>query len=192
MAHPLYTRLACRMPLHYVFEWTPFHVDALGIVTMIGAEQLNQLVGRLVTSRYSEYLPLLGAHVIANNSFTDACSGFALFNINAGIMTTDIAGWFSRWCLAQDFSRGCSSVTWIVEENWSPDMKAKRKRQSFSDNSLAILIGTVLNGFILAFTTLQGDWWGLANAVSIVTSIVVRWYVTMRNRDAIDNAVNEY
>jgi hypothetical protein len=126
------TKLACRMPLHYVFEWSPFHIDALGIVTMIGAEQVNQLVGRLVASRYGEYLPLLGAYIIASNSFTDAYSGFALFNIPAGIMTTDIAGWFSRWCLAQDFSRGCSSVTWTVEENWTPQIKQNESASPWS------------------------------------------------------------
>lgn len=192
MASAPCTKLACRMPLHYVLKWTPFHIDALGIVTMIGAEQVNQLVGRLVGSRYSEYLPLLGAYVIASNSFTDAYSGFALFNIQAGIMTTDIAGWFSRWCLAQDFSRGCSSVTWTVEESWSPEMKAKRVRQSLFDTSLALFIGVLLNSFLLAFTVLQGDWWGLANAASMVISIVVRWYVTKKNRNAIDNAVTKY
>lgn len=192
MALPHCTKLACRMPLYYVLKWGPFHIDALGIVTMIGAEQVNQLVGRLVAGRYSEYLPLLGAYVIASNSFTDAYSGFALYNIHAGIMTTDIAGWFSRWCLAQDFSRGCTSVTWTVEEKWSVEMQEKRKRQSVVDVSLALLIGIVLNGFLLAFTALQGDWWGLANAESMVISIIVRYYVTKKNRDAIDNAVTEY
>lgn len=192
MAHSNCTKVACRMPLHYIFKWTPFHIDALGIVTMIGAEQINQLVGRLVATRYSEYLPLLGAYVIASNSFTEAYSGFNLFNIPAGIMTTDIAGWFSRWCLAQDFSRGCSSVTWTVEGNWSLDKRARRKRQSRFDTSIAILIGIVLNGYLLAFTALQGDWWGLANALSMVVSIIVRWYVTKKNRDAIDDVVTEY
>jgi hypothetical protein len=50
----------------------------------------------------------------------------------------------------------------------------------------------LFNGFLLAFTALQGDWWGLANAASMVTSSAVRWYVTKKNRDAIDNAVTKY
>ena len=182
--------LACRMPMHYVWNWSPFHIDALGLVTLIGAEQVNAAVGRLVSSRYTEFLPLLGAYVIAGNSFTDAYSGFAIYNISAGIMTTDLAGWFTRWCLAQDFSRGCSSITWTVQEGPSGEKQRERQVQSRIDTSIALLVGVVANGFLLAFTILQGDWWGLANAVSMVVSIAVRWYLIKKNRDAIDAAVN--
>ena len=86
---------AC-MPMHYVMKWQPFRIDALGLVTMIGSEQVNTIVGRLVTSRYTEYLPLLGAFILAGNQFTDAISGFELYNLRARIKTTDLADWFQR------------------------------------------------------------------------------------------------
>ena len=41
-------------------SWRQFPLDALGLVTLIGAEEVNQAVGKLVSSRYTTILPLLG------------------------------------------------------------------------------------------------------------------------------------
>ena len=143
------------MPLHHVLKWGPFHIDALGLVTMIGSEQVDVIVGRLVTSRYTEYLPLLGAFVIAGNQFTDAISGFELYNLYTLIKTTDLAGWFERWCLAQDFNRASNTVTWTVREK-----SFETQWRSRLDTLRATLIGVVANSALLALTIAQGDWWG--------------------------------
>lgn len=169
------------MPLYYVRQWQPFHIDALGLVTMIGAEQVNTIVGRLVTSRYTEYLPLLGAFVLAGNQFTDAISGFELYNLYTVIKTTDLAGWFQRWCLAQNFHRASTTVTWTVREDDPATLWHRRL-----DTLLAAFIGLVANGALVTLTILQGDWWGLANALSMALSIIVRAYLTQQNRNTLD------
>lgn len=87
-------------------------IDALGLVTLLGAEEMDRSIGRLVPSIYLEYLPLLGAFVVAGNRFTTKKPGFVLYNISAGIMTTELAGWFSRWLQTQDFNQVRSIVTW--------------------------------------------------------------------------------
>jgi hypothetical protein len=43
-----YSVTSC-MPMHYVLKWQSFRIDALGLVTMIGSEQVNIVVGHLVT-----------------------------------------------------------------------------------------------------------------------------------------------
>jgi hypothetical protein len=154
---------------------------------MIGAEQVNSAIGRLVRSRYTEYLPMLGAFVFASDQFADAKSGFALYNLTAGIMTTDIAGWFSRWCMSQNFERSNSCVRWTVE-NRSRKKKGWWRGPQTVDAVFASFIGAVVNSTLLVITVLQGDWWGLANAVSMVLSVAVRAYVVQQNRNALDAA----
>lgn len=169
------------MPLYHVLKWQPFRIDALGLVTMIGSEQVDATIGRLVTSRYTEYLPLLGAFVLAGNQFTQAISGFEIYNLYAVIKTTDLAGWFERWCLAQDFNRASNTVNWTVRERTSASLWRSRL-----DTLLATMIGIAANSALVVLTVFQGDWWGLSNAISMIFSIFVRVYLTKQNRDALD------
>jgi hypothetical protein len=157
---------------------------------MIGAEQVNSAIGRLVRSRYTEYLPLLGAFVFASDQFADAKSGFALYNLTAGIMTTDLAGWFSRWCMSQNFERSNSWVQWTAKNRCQKKKRWWRDPQPI-DTLLASFIGAAVNSTLLAITVLQGDWWGLANALSMVLSVAVRAYVVQQNRNALDAAVEK-
>src|SRR2546423_6695070 len=174
------------MPLHYVLKWQPFRIDALGIVTIIGSKQVNIIVGRLVTSRYTAYLPLLGAFIIAGDQFTDAMSGFELYNLKERIKTTDLAGWFQRWCVSQNFNRANNTVRWSVQD------KSDTISRSRLDTLLAASIGLVANGALVAFAVLQGDWWGLANAISMVVSVLVRVYLVKQNGDALDTQAAKY
>lgn len=177
------------MPLHFILRWQPFRIDALGLVTMIGSEQINASIGRLVTSRFTHYLPLLGAFVIAGDQFTEALSGFTLYNITYQIITTDTAGWFQRWCLAQNFSKSGSQVTFHYIPPTSPEgahIHSRRRRST----CLAILIGLLFNSALVAFTILQGDWWGLANAIAMILSIFVRVFVVSQNRAGLDAAAD--
>ena len=184
------TTPSCTLPLRHVLNWSPFNIDALGIITMIGAEQVDSAIGRLVRSRYLEYLPLLGAFIFASDQFADAKSGFAVYNLTAGIMTTDIAGWFSRWCMSQRFNRSNSHVRWTVDNR--PSRKEKwRIGPQTADGLLAGFIGISINATLLVLTILQGDWWGLANAVSMVVSVIVRAYVVQQNRNALDVAAKK-
>jgi hypothetical protein len=173
--------------MHYVLKWQPFHLDALGLVTIIGADQVDAAVGRLVTSRYTEYLPLLGAFVLASNQFTNVTvSGVQLYHPRLGIKTTELAGWFQRWYLAQTFNRSSSVIKWTVQD------KSETLWHSRLNTLLAASIGLVANGALVALTALQGDWWGLANSISMIVSIFVRVYLVKQNRDALDAMADKY
>ncbi|KAF2705091.1 hypothetical protein K504DRAFT_494443 [Pleomassaria siparia CBS 279.74] len=183
------TEICDKLPLRHLLDWSPFRIDALGIITMIGAEQVNASIGRLCRSRYVEFLPLLGAYIFASDAFTEAKSGFAVYNLTAAITTTDLAGWFSRWCTAQNFEKSHSMVRWTVDEKMTDKARWWNEPRS-RDLMVAISIGVFVNGVLLALTILQGDWWGLANAISMVVSVLVRTYVVNQNRHGLDRAVN--
>ena len=168
-------------PWHVLLHWTPFKIDALGLVTLLGAEEINAAVGRLVSSGYLEYLPLLGAYVIAGDRFTEKVAGWNLYNISQGIHTTDLAAWLTRWMLSQDFETTRSYVVWKVT--------APRSRRN--DLVISFLVGFVLNGFLVAGTIISADWYGLANALAMIISIIVRVYVIGQQRLAVDAMVDE-
>lgn len=115
----------------------PFRIDALGLVTLLGTPEVDNHVGKLVRSRYIEFLPLLGAYVIASDQITDKQPGFQLYNIDKCIFTPDLAGWFTRWLATQDFRTASSYVEWHVE---STPYSTKL------DTLVAFIIGFVLNG----------------------------------------------
>lgn len=130
-------------------------------------------------SRYLEYLPLLSAFVIAGDDFTAKQPGFQLyyFDTKAKIFTTDVAGWFSRWMMAQDFQLAGSVVDWTVEP----------EPQSFVwDMAIAGVIGFVTQRGFLTLTVLMHDWWGFANALSMVFSTLTRAYLFHCNRMWLD------
>lgn len=82
------------MVIRWLRKWTPFKIDASGLVTILGADEVNQFVGRLSRSRLTEYLPLVSSFVIANDGITSAIPGFELYNKSDGIRATDFTGWF--------------------------------------------------------------------------------------------------
>jgi hypothetical protein len=171
-----------KLPLCRLKAWSPFRIDALGLLTLLGAEEVDAAIVSLVSSRYTEYLPLLAAFVIANNSFTETKSGFTLYNLTAGITTTDMAGWFQRWCTAQQFAKAGGNVHWTVAH------EARFSCRQWCNRLTALIIGVMFNAFMVAFTVLQSDWWGLGNASSMVFSVIVRAYLTEQNRQALDAA----
>ncbi|EXJ71069.1 uncharacterized protein A1O5_06062 [Cladophialophora psammophila CBS 110553] len=168
--------------LGYLKNFQPFRLDALGIVTLLGAEQVNNHVGKLVRSRWLQYMPLLGAYVIASDEFTAKQPGFQLFNFSANIYTPGLAGWFSRWLIEQDFETSGTCVEWSINA----------KAHSFAlDFWLALLTGTIVQAGFIVMTVLMGDWWGFANAMSMVISTAGRAYLVNRNTTWLDRAVVE-
>ncbi|KIX03244.1 uncharacterized protein Z518_06796 [Rhinocladiella mackenziei CBS 650.93] len=168
-------------PWEAVYQWAPFKIDALGLVTLLGAEEINAAVGRLVRSAYLEYLPMLGAFVIAGDRFTEKAAGFNLYNITQGIHTTDLAAWLTRWMLSQNFEVTRSYVVWTVTP---PKSRRNEIITSF-------IISFVFNGFLIAMTVLSRDWYGFANALAMVVSVVVRTYVLGQQRAAVDAMIDE-
>ncbi|OIW22521.1 hypothetical protein CONLIGDRAFT_638297 [Coniochaeta ligniaria NRRL 30616] len=175
-------------PWHSVLNtWaasTGLHVDALGLVTILGSEEVNNSVGRLVSGSYVEFLPLLGAFMLASDRFTEKRPGFTLYNFSAGMQTSELAGWFSRWLKAQEFSQIRDIVTWKVEK-----CPRRRRWQSFLVRFL--LIGLPINGMLVALTVLSEDWWGFANAVAMILSVLVRVFLVSQRQAGIDETIRK-
>ncbi|KAJ5107398.1 hypothetical protein N7456_004073 [Penicillium angulare] len=168
---------------HALSAWAKgagFQIDALGLVTLLGVEEMDRSIGRLMPSVYFDYLPLLGAFVVAGNRFTERKLGYALYNISAGIVTTELSGWFSRWLRAQEFHKIRSKVTWELADR-------PPRRKSFSVGLL--LVSVPLHGMLLALTVLAADWWGFANVVAMIVSVVVRRVQVAENQAGIDENI---
>ncbi|KAJ5211324.1 hypothetical protein N7472_001463 [Penicillium cf. griseofulvum] len=158
-------------------QGTGLRIDALGLVTLLGAEEMDRSIGQLVPSLYLKYLPLLGASVVAGNRFTTKKPGFVLYNISAGIMTTELAGWFSRWLQSQDFKQVRSIVTWKV-------MERPRRWKEFIVGFL--FVGLPVHGMLIALTVLGADWWGFANVIAMAISVAVRCIMVAQNQAGIN------
>ncbi|OJJ94695.1 hypothetical protein ASPACDRAFT_55617 [Aspergillus aculeatus ATCC 16872] len=143
-------------------SWEPFHIDALGVLSLLGAEALDTSVGRLVASKWLEYMPLLAGFVIAS------------------MHTTDLAPWFSRWVQCQEFETTRSIVYWDVGNN---------PQSWLCYRIISGVLSICLLGLLLAMTVLSKDWYGLANAIALMVSVIVRAYVLQANRNAVDRAV---
>ena len=161
-------------------NWEPFHIDALGLVTLLGSEEVKLYIGRLVSSRWLEYLPLLGAFVIAGDRFKEKIPSFNIYNISAGINTSELSSWLTRWMLAQEFEVSRSVVYWEFIE---------KPRKWWPYHLISGAISFCFTGFLIAMTVLSDDWYGFANAIAMVISIIVRAYILQANRNAIDKAV---
>ncbi|KAG7006524.1 hypothetical protein G7Y79_00014g036990 [Physcia stellaris] len=169
-------------PLGYTAQWSPFRLDALGLLTMLGGPEMSNAIGRLTFNRLTEFLPILGAYTVPSNDFTQPLSGFALYNITDSIVSNSFSGWFSRWLLAQDASQNNSVFTFTVKHQ-----PPRRRRTVW----LAMAIGMVVNCITTLVPFLLGDWYGFASAICIDTSIFVRWYLVTQNRQALDRAAVE-
>ncbi|MCJ1230106.1 hypothetical protein MMC12_006777 [Toensbergia leucococca] len=97
-------------PLAWLAKWVPFRLDALGLVTMLGADEMNMTIGNLVHKGLVKYLPLLSASIINGNRFTSPLAGFTLYNVTDGIMASALAGWSTRWLLAQNLTRNRTTL----------------------------------------------------------------------------------
>lgn len=159
-------------------SWAPFRIDALGIVTLLGAAETDRSVGRLCSSWVTEFLPFLAAYTVANNQITGPLPGFVLYNITDGIMATDLAGWFCRWLLCQDLKYSTTTITIT---------SVKPRRRSFGWY-ISALLGLLLHSALIAMPFVIGDWWGTANSISIFMSVFVRYVVLEINRSALDDA----
>ncbi|KAL5334165.1 hypothetical protein BJX70DRAFT_378999 [Aspergillus crustosus] len=171
-------------PWDFLHEWQPFKIDALGLVTLLGAQDVDNAIGRLVPSQWLEYMPLLAGYVIASDQFRQKKPAFNWYNISSGIHTTDISGWFSRWLMAQDFADTRSIVWWEVSHS-------HRGRRRGVHCLIAAAVSCCTTGMLIALAVLSRDWYGVANALSLSVSIVVRAYILQANRAAIDAAIHE-
>jgi hypothetical protein len=162
-------------------DWAPFRIDALGLVTILGAAEVDVAVGRLVHNCLTEWLPILGAYTVASNQVATPLPGFVLYNVTDGIMATDLSSWLTRWLISYPLT-----YTSTVLRVRSVPIKLSQQRQI-----AAPLLATFTILPVVILTAAMGDWWGLANAVSMILSVLVRRSIVSQNRHAVDAAVIE-
>lgn len=169
------------MPLlSFLRTWSPFHIDALGLVTLLGSEEVDTTLGQLCENPLTAYLPLLGGHMIAGDHITKPRAGYALYNINDGIKATDLAGWFSRWLDLEALT--FSSSTLHISKDESPKPR------------VLLRIAGLICGFLalapFALAIVIGDWWATSNSAALQLSIIVRVYMLAQNCNALDRAAD--
>ncbi|KAL2865282.1 uncharacterized protein BJX67DRAFT_359133 [Aspergillus lucknowensis] len=167
-------------PWKALSTWSPFEIDALGLVTLLGANEVDVSVGRLAPSYWLEYMPLLAGFVFAGDRFRTKQSAFMLYNISSGIVTGNLTAWFTRWMQVQEFHVSRSLVYWEVDET-----PQSRWMYIFAP----ALVSATFNSFLLAMTVLSHDWYGFANAIAIILLIIIRAYMLQENRHAINQTV---
>lgn len=140
---------------------------------------MNRAVGRLCSSRVTEFLPIVGSYVVVNDSIRYPIPGFILYNITDGICATDVTGWFCRWMLFQSLTYNSTTLTIDVLNTFNSQR---------NDMSLPAFIGMATFFTMVLFPALMTDWWGLANAISLGISVLVRFAILKENRDAIDRS----
>jgi len=167
-------------PLHRIFPWQPFRLDALGLVTLLGAEEVSRAIGGLQHSLMTEYLPLMGAYLIAANKFTDPLPGYQAYNITDGIIPPSLNGPFTRWLDNHIYtnSRSKDNTTIVT---WTLAPKADMDRV-WRKHCVPLAIGIVLNSALLVITILMADWYGIANSAGMILSVAVRWYLLRETR----------
>ncbi|KAF7534081.1 hypothetical protein G7054_g6529 [Neopestalotiopsis clavispora] len=157
-----------RFPLFEILrDWQPFRLDALGLITLLGADEVAKATGSLTQNVLTDYLPLLGAYKIASNQIAQVEPGFALYNITDGVWITEVQAWFTRW-LWMNIEANYVTLKWT---------HCKQPRKSCPNHVLSLLIGMVINIGLVVLTTLQADWYGVANAAAMFVSVLVRAYV---------------
>ncbi|KAI4712662.1 hypothetical protein J4E89_002930 [Alternaria sp. Ai002NY15] len=162
-------------------NWSPFKIDALGIVTLLGADAVRKSLGRLVYSPF-EYLPLLAGHIFADNSVMEPIPGFELYNITEGIKATDLSAWFTRWLSCQKLSYNSTRL------EIQSDHRVPRPQ---TEQWFVIGLAFALNAFLVAWPMLIEDWYGLAASLSLVALVVVRACILFDFRGSIDKAVSK-
>lgn len=169
--------------LESVKDWAPFKLDALGIIALLAADSLRQSISRLVPNGIAEYLPLLAAQIIADNTITNGVPGFALYNITDGVFATDLSAWWTRWLT-------CQKLNWnttTLHVNALP-----QRRPLLTIRWAAMLFFNVaIDAALIVIPVLLGDWYGFAASVGLVVTVLARAYILSSLRQAIDYLVVE-
>jgi hypothetical protein len=143
---------------------------------------MKMAVGRLVQSRITEWLPLLGAHTVVNNQITEPCPGFVLYNITDALVATDVSAWFARWLLSRHTTYTATTIT----------LKLKAKARPVASRVLGVAIGAAATLPLLILAAITHDMWGVANVLSVMASVAVRQRMVSQLRATLDRSVDAF
>lgn len=163
-----------------IAEFAPFQLDALGLVTIFGAKEMNTSIGNLVQSWATEWVPVLGSYAVANNELTEPGQGFILYNITDGIMATDVSAWFTRWLMSYPLNYTSTTIR----------LKINDRRMSAAHRACSLVIGVLVMLLSLCFSILTADSWGIANSVIMTAQVLARQEMVGQLRASIDRAVD--
>lgn len=163
-------------PLTSIKSWSPFKIDALGIVTLLGADAVRKSLGRLTYSLF-EYFPLLAGHIFVDNSVADPIPGFVLYNITEGVVATNLSTWFTRWLL-------CQKVTYSATHLEITGTTSRHGQTNH--HSRACIVALVLNSLLIIWPLLMSDWYGFVASFSLVGVVAVRIWTLRAMRQSLD------
>ncbi|KAI2617251.1 hypothetical protein GGS26DRAFT_577266 [Hypomontagnella submonticulosa] len=169
------------MPLAGLLNWAPFQLDALGLVTLFGAREMNMSVGNLTRSWITDWLPIFGSYAVANNEIAQPEPGFVLYNVTDQVMATDVSIWFTRWLMSYPLTYTATTIT--LGSNTRP-MSSIRKICS-------IMVGGLICGVLLMFAILTADWWGVANVIALGLTVLVRQQMVGSLRSSVDKGFQD-
>jgi len=172
-------------PLGYIKDWSQksFKFDAISILAILGAGEVDQAVGTLTRRRYTEYLPLLAGQVIASNSFTSSVPGFTMYNLSDGIKHTELNGSFARILMSVPTTKATTIITWEPVEH-------RAKSRLFGIEIMPVILSLFFVSPLLTCTILMGDWYGVCNACAIIVSIVCRLCLVSQLRRSRENMIH--
>ncbi|RSL82297.1 hypothetical protein CEP52_016998 [Fusarium oligoseptatum] len=168
------------MGIQNLADWAPFQIDALGLVTIFGAGEVNRSIGNLVQSWVTEYLPVLGTHIIASNDIVAPIPGFVLYNITDGIVATDITPWFARWLQSYPLTYTATTIT----------LRVDGKPMPYIQHSISLVLGVLTFAPLVILTIIMGDGWGIADFTAILITVAVRQLLLRELRSSIDRAID--
>ncbi|KAG8667827.1 hypothetical protein FPOAC1_012666 [Fusarium poae] len=167
--------------LETISEWAPFQIDALGLVTIFGAKEMNTCVGNLTKSWVTEWLPILGSYAVANNEIADPEHGYILYNITDGIMATDVAAWFTRWLSSFPPNYASTVIRLKIDEKPLPVARS----------IFAMAIGGSAMVLSLCLAILTADPWGIANSLAMCGQVFVRQHMVGQLRASMDKTISD-
>lgn len=170
------------MSLRFIADWAPLQIDALGIVTIFGAQEMDTAVGRLTSSWLTDWLPLLAGHTVAGNQMVQPRPGFVLYNVTDGIVATDVSSWFTRWLVTEPITYTASVIR--LRTNGRPPAAYLR--------ASSMLLGVSWLAALLAVAIAQEDYWGAANTAAMAVSVGVRQGMVGMLRGAVDHAIADH
>ena len=138
---------------------------------------MNYPIGRPSRSCITEYVPIVSSFVIANDSIRSVIAGFELYNITDGYYATDFAGWFTRWLISQDLTYNRTTLLINITQS------TKGHDESFH---LAAILGLSVFFATIGLAGVMCDWWGIANALSLGASVLVRSQLLGAFRNGVD------
>ncbi|KAI1460213.1 hypothetical protein F4805DRAFT_19687 [Annulohypoxylon moriforme] len=162
-------------------DWQPFQLDALGLVTLFGAKEMNTAIGNLIQSWVTEWLPILGSYAVANDEIKSLEPGFVLYNVTDGIVATDVSAWFTRWLNSYPLTYASTTVTVTLDRGTVPALQ----------RVYSMIIGFLTCGFLLIFAIVLKDWWGVANNAALCLTVLIRQQMVTELRSALDKTLDD-